>query len=43
MGFDMSGHQLFTTEMWVQEFAKKGGGHHTYIHIGMVISLVFIF
>ena len=25
----MSGHQLFTTEMWVQEFAKKGGGHHT--------------
>jgi len=29
MGFDMSGHQLFTTEMWVQEFAKKGGGHHT--------------
>ena len=29
MGFDMSGHQLFTTEMWVQEFAKDGGGHHT--------------
>jgi len=29
MGFDMSGHQLFTTEMWVQEFAQKGGGHHT--------------
>ena len=29
MGFDMSGHQLFTTELWVQEFAKKGGGHHT--------------
>ena len=29
MGFDMSGHQLFTTEMWVQEFAKSGGGHHT--------------
>ena len=29
MGFDMSGHQLFTTEMWVQEFAKNGGGHHT--------------
>jgi uncharacterized protein (TIGR02466 family) len=29
MGFDMSGHQLFVTEMWVQEFAKKGGGHHT--------------
>ena len=29
MGFDMSGHQVFTTELWVQEFAKKGGGHHT--------------
>ena len=29
MGFDMSGHQLFTTEMWVQEFSKSGGGHHT--------------
>ena len=29
MGFDMNSHQLFTTEMWVQEFAKNGGGHHT--------------
>ena len=29
MGFDMTYHQLFTTEMWVQEFAKNGGGHHT--------------
>jgi uncharacterized protein (TIGR02466 family) len=29
MGFDMSGYQLFTTELWVQEFAKKGAGHHT--------------
>ena len=29
MGFDMSGHQLFTTEMWVQEFAKNGAGHHS--------------
>ena len=29
MGFDMTNHQLFTTEMWVQEFAKNGGGHHT--------------
>ena len=29
MGFDMSGYTLFTTEMWVQEFAKDGGGHHT--------------
>tara|TARA_R110000744_G_scaffold194875_1_gene313802 strand:+ start:23 stop:724 length:702 start_codon:yes stop_codon:yes gene_type:complete len=29
MGFDMSQHQIFTTEMWVQEFANSGGGHHT--------------
>jgi len=29
MGFDLKGHQVFTTEMWVQEFAKSGGGHHT--------------
>ena len=29
MGFDLTDYQLFTTEMWVQEFAKKGGGHHT--------------
>ena len=29
MGFDMTHHQLFTTEMWVQEFAKKGAGHHS--------------
>ena len=26
MGFDLTNHQVFTTEMWVQEFAKKGGG-----------------
>jgi len=29
MGFDLSQYSVFTTEMWVQEFAKKGGGHHT--------------
>ena len=29
MGFDLTGYSVFTTEMWVQEFAKKGGGHHT--------------
>tara|TARA_R100001594_G_scaffold9336_1_gene22994 strand:- start:684 stop:1367 length:684 start_codon:yes stop_codon:yes gene_type:complete len=29
MGFDLSQYQVFTTEMWVQEFAEKGGGHHT--------------
>ena len=25
MGFDLTNYQVFTTEMWVQEFAKKGG------------------
>jgi len=29
MGFDLTNFQVFTTELWVQEFAKKGGGHHT--------------
>jgi len=29
MGFDLTNHQVFTTELWVQEFSKKGGGHHT--------------
>ena len=29
MGFDMTGYQTFITELWVQEFAKQGGGHHT--------------
>ena len=28
MGFDMSDYKLFTTEMWVQEFANDGGGYH---------------
>ena len=29
MGFDLTHHQVFVTEMWVQEFAKNGGGYHT--------------
>ena len=28
MGFDLTNYQVFITEMWVQEFAKQGGGHH---------------
>ena len=28
-GYNITGHQIFITEMWVQEFAKDGGGHHT--------------
>ena len=27
-GFDTSGHHLDYTEMWVQQFADHGGGHH---------------
>ena len=29
MGFTLKEHQIFITELWVQEFAKNGGGHHT--------------
>ncbi len=29
MGFDLNQYQVFITELWVQEFAKNGGGHHT--------------
>ena len=29
MGFDLTDYQMFVTELWVQEFAKSGGGHHT--------------
>jgi len=28
-GFDMSRYQTMFHEMWVQEFSKKGGGHHS--------------
>ena len=31
-GIDMSNHDLAIQDMWVQEFAKDGGGHHR-IHI----------
>ena len=32
-GYDLSNHDLDYTEMWAQEFATKGGGHHdTHIH-----------
>jgi uncharacterized protein (TIGR02466 family) len=29
MGFDLTNYRIFTTELWVQEFAQKGCGHHT--------------
>ena len=32
-GFDMTKYTTFFEQMWVQEFAKKGGGHHNaHIH-----------
>ena len=32
-GFDMTRYTTFFEQMWVQEFAKKGGGHHSaHIH-----------
>jgi len=39
MGYDLSGYELHHTEMWVQEFAKQGGGHHEgHIHYDNHIS-----
>jgi len=38
-GFDMSHYQTMFHEMWVQEFAKKGGGHHSaHIHWNQHVS-----
>jgi len=32
-GFDLRNHSLHFTEMWVQEFSRKGAGHHdTHVH-----------
>ena len=32
-GYDMKLYKMFYTELWVQEFAKSGGGHHsTHVH-----------
>ena len=28
-GFDLNNHTVFITELWVQEFSKDGGGHHS--------------
>ena len=43
MGFDLTGYSVFTTEFWVQEFAKKGVDTILYTPIGMDIYLDFIF
>lgn len=38
-GYDMSEYQTMFTELWVQEFSKKGGGHHNaHIHWNQHVS-----
>ena len=38
-GYDMSQYTTMFSEMWVQEFAKKGGGHHAaHIHWNQHVS-----
>ena len=38
-GFDMTHYQTMFSEMWVQEFAKNGGGHHSaHIHWNQHVS-----
>jgi uncharacterized protein (TIGR02466 family) len=38
-GFDLSNHQTYFQEMWVQEFNSKGGGNHnTHIHWNSHVS-----
>ena len=29
MGYDLTNYQMFINELWVQEFAKNGGGHQS--------------
>ena len=43
MGYDMQQYQTMFSELWVQEFAKKGGGHHASIYIGINMYQVFTF
>ena len=38
-GYDMKSYDLVFSEMWVQEFARKGGGHHNaHIHWNQHVS-----
>jgi hypothetical protein len=38
-GFDLRNHSLHYTEMWVQEFSSKGGGHHnTHVHYSQHVT-----
>ena len=38
-GFNLQNHSLHFTEFWVQEFSKRGGGHHsTHVHWNQHVS-----
>ena len=37
-GFDLTTYKLALTEMWVQEFASKGGHHAPHIHYNQHVS-----
>jgi len=38
-GYDLSNYSLVVTELWVQEFAKDGGGNHnTHVHSNSHVS-----
>ena len=38
-GFDMQKYQTMFSELWVQEFAKNGGGHHSaHVHWNQHVS-----
>jgi uncharacterized protein (TIGR02466 family) len=38
-GYDMQQYQTIFSEMWVQEFSKKGGGHHAaHVHWNQHVS-----
>ena len=42
MGYNINNHTLFCTESWVQEFSKKGGGHHnSHIHGDNHVSVFY--
>jgi uncharacterized protein (TIGR02466 family) len=39
IGYDLTNYEIHWTELWVQEFAKNGGGHHEgHIHYDNHIS-----
>lgn len=41
-GFDLEKYKIFFTESWVQEFSKKGGGHHnSHVHGNNHVSVFY--